>query len=288
MLARGTLEFARHEVGLLRVPGRLVRAPEAALNRVGRAARALAGAARPAPAPTPLNRSISPERHLGLLARPIDDLLTVKRAFGVTFNDVVLAACAGAIRELSHTRDEAPIRLKAMVPVNVRAGSAGELGNRISFMFVDLPCDEPDPVRRLRDVHAATRERKEAGAAQGGSDVMDWLSFAPSPIRRLASGLVASPRAFNLVVSNIPGPREPLYMRGCALAEAYPVVPITDQHTLAIGLTTVGDGAFFGLYCDQRTERDIARLGPALDRAIDELCDLARDPVGRVRAPVGG
>ena len=288
MLTRGTFELWRHQLELLRVPGRLVRAPGAALNRFGRAARALAGAARPAPAPTPLNRSISPERHLGLLARPIGDLLAVKRAFGVTFNDVVLAACAGAIRELMRARGEAPIRLKAMVPVNVRAGSAGELGNRISFMFVDLPCDEPDPIRRLREVHGATRERKEAGEAQGGSDLMDWLGFVPSPIRRLASGMVASPRAFNLVVSNIPGPSEPLYMRGCELVEAYPVVPIPDEHTLSIGLTTVGDNAFFGLYCDQRTEQDITRLGASLERGMDELCDLAQDPVGRVPVPVGG
>jgi hypothetical protein len=155
-------------------------------------------------------------------------------------------------------------------------------------MFVDLPCDEPDPARRLRDVHAATRERKDAGDAQGGSDVMEWLGFAPSPIRRLASGLVASPRAFNLVVSNIPGPPEPLYMRGCEMVEAYPVVPITDEHTLAIGLTTVGDQAFFGLYCDRSREQEIGRIATSLERAMDELCDLARDPVGRAPVPVGG
>ncbi len=288
LLAGGTLDFGRRQLDLLRVPERLVRAPDRALGRLSRAARALADAARPAPARTPLNREISPRRHLRLVARPIDDLVAVKRAFGVTLNDVVLAVCAAATRDLLREHREAPIRLKAMVPVNVRTGGADELGNRISFMFVDLPCDEPDPIRRLRDVHAATRERKEAGEAEGGSDVMQWLGFVPSPVRRLASGLIASPRAFNLVVSNIPGPREPLYMRGCALAEAYPVVPITDEHTLSIGLTTVGDEAFFGLYCDQRREPEIGRLATSLERSIDELCDLAADPVERVRVPVGG
>jgi WS/DGAT C-terminal domain len=77
-------------------------------------------------------------------------------------------------------------------------------------------------------------------------------------------------------------------MRGCALAEAYPVVPITDEHTLSIGLTTVGDNAFFGLYCDQRRERDVAQLAAGLERAIDELCDLARHPVERAPVPVAG
>ncbi len=288
LLARGTLEFGRHQLELLRVPGRLVRAPETALNRVGRATRALADAARPAPARTALNRAISPLRHLGLVSRPIEDLLEVKRAFDVTLNDVVLAASAGATRDLLHAHGERAVRLKTMVPVNVRSGTADELGNQISFMFIDLPCDEPDPVRRLRDIHAATAQRKLSGEAQGGHDVMRLLSFVPSPLRRLASGLVASPRAFNLVVSNIPGPRGALYMRGCRLLEAYPVVPITDEHTLSIGLTTVGDQAFFGLYGDGRSERDLTRLAASLERRIDELQELARAPAGRVPVPVPG
>jgi WS/DGAT/MGAT family acyltransferase len=287
LIAGGMLDFLRHQLELVRVPGEVVRAPGSALSRLGRAGRALADAARPAPARTALNRAISPLRHLGLVARPIEDLLEIKRAFDVTLNDVVLAASAGATRDLLHAHGEQAVRLKTMVPVNVRSGTADELGNEISFMFVDLPCDEPDPVRRLRQVHAATAECKEAGEAQGGSDVMRLLSFAPSPLRRLASGMVASPRAFNLVVSNIPGPREPLYMHGCRLLEAYPVVPITDEHTLSIGLTTVGDQAFFGLYGDRRCERDLTRLAASLERTIDELQAHARAPAARVRVPVG-
>jgi WS/DGAT/MGAT family acyltransferase len=288
VLARGTFEFGRHQLGLLRVPSRLLRAPGRALSGLQRATGALADATRPAPAGTPLNREISPERHLGRLMRPMADLIAIKRAFGVTVNDVVLAACSTATRDLFRAHHETPIRLKTMVPVNVRTGDATDLGNRISFMFVDLPCDEPDPIRRLRDIHASTRRRKEEEQPRGGSDLMDWLGFVPSPLRRLASGLVASPRAFNLVVSNIPGPPDPLYMRGCELVEAYPVVPIPDEHTVSIGLTTVGDRAFFGVYGDRRTEPDLTRLGAGLDRAIDELLDLARDPVERVPVPVGG
>ena len=77
------------------------------------------GAARPAS--SSLNPPISPLRQLGLLARPIEDLLEIKRAFGVKLNDVVLAVCAGAVRELLRGRGERPIRLKSMVPVNVRS-----------------------------------------------------------------------------------------------------------------------------------------------------------------------
>jgi diacylglycerol O-acyltransferase len=80
------------------------------------------------------------------------------------------------------------------------------------------------------------------------------------------------------VVSNIPGPREPLYMRGCRLAEAYPVVPIADRHALSIGVTTLGDGAFFGLYADRQSLPDVDSLAAAIDDAIDELVSVAARP----------
>ena len=121
----------------------------------------------------------------------------------------------------------------------------------------------------------ATSERKRNREPEGADDVMRSLGFAPGPVQRLASRLAASPRAFNLTVSNIPGPREPLYMLGCELAEAYPVVPIADRHALSIGVTTVGDGAYFGLYADPELLPQGDSLAAAIDRSIDGLTDAA-------------
>ena len=88
----------------------------------------------------------------------------MKEAFGTKLNDVILAASAGAVRSYLRRRGDTPIPLKTMVPVNVReASEAASLGNRISFIFVDLPCDEPDPERRLLRIHAETSARKRAG-----------------------------------------------------------------------------------------------------------------------------
>jgi diacylglycerol O-acyltransferase len=115
------------------------------------------------------------------------------------------------------------------------------------------------------------------------------MTFTPPPIQRLVSRLIASPRTFNLTVSNIPGPSKPLYMRGCRLAEAYPVVPIADRHALSIGVTTVGEGAFFGLYADRETLPDVNELAGCIDTSIDELLalsDTAPAPA-EVCAPVG-
>lgn len=281
LIAGAIADFVRTELDLAVLPARVARSPERAFRffeRAQRAARALADAARPAePAPA-FNEPISPLRHLGLLGRPMKELGRIKDGFGVKLNDVVLAVSAGGVRRFLQDRGQDPIRLKAMVPVSVREpDESGELGNRISYIFVDLPCDEPDPIRRLRDVYAATSERKEIGEPEGADTVMRSISFTPAPVQRLVSHLVASPRTFNLVVSNIPGPSEPLYMRGCLLAEAYPVVPIADRHSLSIGFTTVRDECFFGLYADQETLPDVDELAADIDASIDELLELSED-----------
>jgi WS/DGAT/MGAT family acyltransferase len=273
-IAGAVADAARRPLDLAAIPARIAGSPSRALGLAGRsqrAARALFDAARPAQGSS-LNGPISPARHLARLERPIDDLVRIKRAFGVKLNDVVLAVCAGGVRELLRDHGERPIRLKAMVPVNVRRSeSSGELGNRISFMFIDLPCDEPDALRRLREIHMATWERKRARQPEGGADVVRSLGLVPGPLQRLVSRLIASPRAFNLTVSNIPGPREPLYMLGCPLVEAYPVVPIADRHAVSIGVTTVGEGAYFGLYACPECLPDADALAATIDRSIDEL-----------------
>jgi len=272
MFAGGVRDRITDELGLVRVPARLARSPRQLAEETQRAARALVHSFSP-PAPSSmLNRPISPLRHLALAKRPLDDLKQVKSRFRTTVNDVVLAATSGGVRQFLQQHGERPRRLKTMVPVNLRdIEKADDLGNRISFLFVDLPCDEPDPIRRLLDIHMAMSDRKRAGEPQGGDSVLQALSYAPHRLQKLASRLVSSPRAFNLTVSNIPGPREPLYMKGCELEEAYPVVPIADQHAVSIGITTIKDGAFFGVYADRETLPDAELLAENIQESIEEL-----------------
>jgi diacylglycerol O-acyltransferase / wax synthase len=159
--------------------------------------------------------------------------------------------------------------------VSVRSEDGGsEFGNQISFVFVDLPCDEPDPLRRLLEVKEEVATRKRGGQPEGADRVLKAFGYAPRTVQRVLSHLVASPRAFNLVVSNIPGPREPLYMLGCELEEVYPVVPIADRHALAIGVTTIKDEAFFGIYADRESLPDADKLAECLDQSAEELLAL--------------
>jgi hypothetical protein len=159
-----------------------------------------------------------------------------------------------------------------MVPVSVRNGDpASALGNRISFVFIELPCDEPAPARRLAAVKAAMAERKQGGEPEGAQAMLDAIEYAPRTLQRVVSHATASARAFNLVVSNIPGPPQSVYMLGCELEEVYPVVPLADRHAVSIGFTTVGDEAFFGVYADRATLPDSDALATAIASALDEL-----------------
>jgi WS/DGAT/MGAT family acyltransferase len=266
-------DFLRDQVGLATRVARLARSPRriAGLPRDALALTRTLDHTVASLAPRSMfNRESSPARHLASVKRPLDDLREIKSRFGTTVNDVLLAASAGAIRRYLAEHHEQLAPLKTMVPVSVRVGDE-ELGNRISFMFVSLPCDEPDPVRRLERVNAVTSERKQDHEPEELDSVLQAASHLPRPLQTLLSRVMASPRAFNLVVSNIPGPRERLWMLGCELQESYPIVPLAEGHALSIGMTTVGEDACFGLYADRETLPDADRLAAHLGEAIDEL-----------------
>ena len=95
-------------------------------------------------------------------------------------------------------------------------------------------------------------EREQGGEPQGAGTMLTALGYTPRPLQHAISRMMARPQAFNLVVSNIPGPQQPLYMLGCELDEVYPIVPIADRHGVSIGMTTVNNRAFFGIFADPR------------------------------------
>jgi WS/DGAT/MGAT family acyltransferase len=282
-LARGVVDRAVEEASLVQLPARIAGSPARIAGAVADTRRAALAVADSFASPARPSRALNPDnsslRHLGRLSRPIEDLKRIRTHFGTTLNDVVLAVSAGGVRSFLDKRGEDTDRLRAMVPAATRdAGAAGALGNSISFMFMDLPMGETDPARRLEAIHAATRARKENGQPQGGATVLGALGYAPRLVQRVLTRLVSSPRTFNLVVSNIPGPREPLWMLGCLLRESYPVVPLADKHALAIGVTSIRDGLCFGLYADRKTLPDVDRLAVYIDAEIDALLALCPTP----------
>jgi diacylglycerol O-acyltransferase len=271
LVTEGALARVTQMAALARKAPALIRRPSRAIAGAFRAARAAHSSLNPARR-APLNAPISPRRHLARACRGLDDLRDIKRNHGGTVNDVVLAAAAGGLRRFLLDRGETPKPLKAMVPVSVRAqGAAGDLGNRISFVFVKLPCDEPDALRRLEGVQASMGRRKAGGEPEGADFLLEAVEYAPRTIQHAIARVAASARAFNVVVSNIPGPALPLYMCGCRLEEAYPVVPLADDHGVSIGMTTVAGAACFGVYADAETLPDADALAAAIADSVDEL-----------------
>jgi hypothetical protein len=159
-----------------------------------------------------------------------------------------------------------------MVPVSVRsADQAQEGGNRITFAFVDLPVAERDPGRALARVREQTTELKESGRVAGSDILLRSLGALPEPLQTTAARLAASPRLYNLTISNVPGPRVPLYAAGARVRSIYPVIPIPDRHALAIGILTYDDAAHFAAYADPVALPVVSRLPMLLADSIEEL-----------------
>jgi WS/DGAT/MGAT family acyltransferase len=277
LVAEGVAARLTQMAGLARmVPGAVTR-PASAVATAVRALRAVRTSLGPARRAA-LNAPISPQRHLARARRPLDDLRAIKEQQGGTVNDVVLAAAAGGLRRFMIDSGEKPAPLKAMVPVSVRdPGAEGDLGNRISFVFVPLPCDEPDPFMRLERIKAAMGRRKAGGEPEGADVLLDALQYAPRTVQHVIAHAAASARTFNVTVSNIPGPPMPLYMCGCRLEEVYPVVPLAENHGVSIGMTTVEGDACFGVYADAATLPDADALADALAESVDELARVPAD-----------
>jgi WS/DGAT/MGAT family acyltransferase len=273
ILARGVRDLLGQQLEVLQWPLRAASAPGPAARQTAvgalRAIRALDQLLRPAPASV-LNAELSSLRRLAWAQRPLEDLRTIRRAYGTTINDVILAAVAGGIRTYLLRRGEDPGALKAMVPVNVRSPE-DVLGNHISFAFAELPCDDPDPLGRLYQVHASMSRCKREGEPEGSDLVLKAASHTPVTVQQALSRLIASPRAFNLVVSNVPGPTVPMYILGCQLQAVYPMVPLADHHAVSVGMVTIHDQACFGIYADRQALPDVHLLAQDIDDAVTEL-----------------
>jgi WS/DGAT/MGAT family acyltransferase len=244
---------------------------------------ALNTARRLAPA-SPLNVDIGEQRRYGMAKTDLDDYKRVRKTYGGTVNDVVLATVAGALREFLLMRGE-PVTtattLRAMVPVSVRSDDQqGALGNRVSSYFVDLPVGEPNPVVRLHQISYAMKAHKDAGQSVGADAIIAISGYAPPTIHAAAARLASSMtrRLFNLVVTNVPGPQFPLYAAGARMLEMYPVVPLAKGQGVCVGLTSYNGGVYYGLNADRDAMPDIDVFASCIEESLAELVEGAKRP----------
>jgi WS/DGAT/MGAT family acyltransferase len=222
---------------------------------------------------SPLDRPIGAGRELALAAAPLAELRRIghSRPSPATVNDVLLAAVAGALRRWLGESERLPA-LRAQVPVSLhhRDPEPGELGNRDSFLNVDLPLDEPDPLARLDRISAETGERKRLGDADELYDLfhaLGRLHHLGPLIERLAGG----PREFSLSISNVPGPSGPISVAGRAVERLGTVAEPAMRHALRISAISCAGTVTISACTDPEALPGVARLAGALEQSFAEL-----------------
>lgn len=245
---------------------------------------------RPPPLPpmraprTPWNRAITPHRRFAFTSVSLDEAKQVRRAFGCTFNDVVMALCSSTLRRYLLDRGVLPAEpLVAMVPVSIRTGAETDTySNRVSALLCSLATDLDDPVERLRTIQGAMSSAKEMHAAMPAETLADFTQFAPPAIAaramRMASRVRIADRMnppFNVVISNVPGPNIPLYSAGALLKSFYPVSMVTDGQGLNMTVQSYNGDLDFGFIACRELVPDVWDLTDYLHEAMAELSKAA-------------
>ncbi|CAN5574243.1 wax ester/triacylglycerol synthase family O-acyltransferase [soil metagenome] len=294
LLMDSLIERAVEPAELVRSARAAVRVPQQAAERVGQVARTVLDLAQSTPT-APWNVPVTPHRRFEPVRVELERAKVLRRSAaargadleGTTLNDVILTACAGAMRTYLQERgDAAPDGLvyRAMVPVSVRDVSEEmALGNRVSMMVADLPVGEPDAVERLRFVHAHMASRKDMGEAVGANAIMGATGYAPPTLLALGSRLAVRAMPLNTVITNVPGPQFPLYCMGSRMLEAFPYVCVVDGMAMIMAVISYDGMLEFGLSGDRSAVPDLHALAEAVETAFDDL-DAAFAPAPKAKA----
>lgn len=227
------------------------------------------------------NGPLSAQRSVAFARVPVSAVKTIRKAFGASANEVVLAICAGALRSYLETRGELPLApLIAACPIATRA--RGQTGNRVSAMVTSLATNLESPADRLRTIRAVTRNAKQEHDALGGDLIRSWAELMTPGLVTTVAKVYSKYRLsefhrpiFNLMVSNVPGPRVPIYLAGAKLVGAYPLGPISEGAGLNITVMTYTDHVDFGFITSPALVDDIDQLAELIPAAAQELMEAA-------------
>jgi diacylglycerol O-acyltransferase len=235
---------------------------------------------------TPFNGSLTPHRSFATATLSLADLKEAKTALGVTLNDIVLAMVAGSLRTWLDKRGALPDRaLVAGVPVSTDDPDAIKRlgGNKVSNMFTTLATNVEDPIERLRAIHDVTSAAKEMHNILGADMLADWSEYTPPRpyawfMRQYSRfGLAEKHRPpINLVVSNVPGPREPLYVAGARMEGIYSVGPILEGIGLNVTVWSYCDQLNVGVIACREHIADPHEITDGMADALEELLAIGR------------
>jgi WS/DGAT/MGAT family acyltransferase len=231
----------------------------------------------PVALPYPFNGPVGERRALATADLRLEDAIAIKRRLGGSVDDVVLASVALAVgahlERAGWQRDG--LRLRTLVPVSTVGGAGGGFGNRVTATFLDLPMDLA-PMQCLHEIAAAKALHRSWHEPLGLYAALLAAGRAPAALAGPMTCLVGSLPFANLIVSDIPGPREPLSLLGVPMLRAYPLMPLAPTIGLAIAVVTIAGAMGVGVTTDPDLVPDGDELARGIKEAFAELLRTAR------------
>jgi diacylglycerol O-acyltransferase / wax synthase len=221
---------------------------------------------------TSLPRHVGPRRRLAVVRRPLEELKGTGHALDVTVNDLLLGAVTGGLRRLLTARGDDLAALTVRTSIPAATGAAGQTSG---ILLVDLPVAEPDPLRALTLIHAATTASKQR-LYEGAASVTEVMHL-PSPVARLG---VRWMRRFggtrvNLFVTDVPGPTTPLWLAGARLVEAVPVAPLVQHVGLCVAALSYAGELAVSVHADGSVT-ELHLFAEGMSASLDAFREAAR------------
>lgn len=236
-----------------------------------------------------LNGRIKAPRRFATQQYSLSRLKDLAKTADCTLNDIVLELCAASLRRFLKEANALPKQpLTAGIPVSVRPADDDGGGNAISFIFATLATDIADPRQRLEAIKASTGRAKEHLQQLPASAIAQYTMVMMAPyILSLITGAGGRTRPmFNVTISNVPGPKDYLYLRGARMEAAYPVSLVTHGQALNITCQSYADSLNFGITGCRDTVPHMQRLAVYMGEALEDLEAAVSANKGRKRVSI--
>jgi len=226
----------------------------------------------------PFNGHVGPDRSYGGVSLQMSALKSIKNQLGSSVDDVVLAIVAAGLRRYLHDigYPHVPHALRAMVPVSTRPpGQAVTVGNGVTAMFVDLPLDSDDLPGLVRRIAMKKSTLRNSHAAAGGSMLVEAAGILPNFLHSLVLGVAGSVPFANLVVSDVPGPPDPVFVLGRRMQVCYPMMPLATSVGLSIAMMSIGGVMGVGVTADPGLVPDAQRIATSIEGMAPRVAEHA-------------
>jgi WS/DGAT/MGAT family acyltransferase len=221
-----------------------------------------------------INGRVRPARRFATQKYSLENIKQLATATDSSLNDIVLYLCSTAMRNFLIEHDSLPEKpLTSGIPVNIRPADDTGTGTAISFIIADLATNEADPLKRLEIIKQSTKVAKDHLQSMPRSALMQYTLFMMAPYTlQLLSGLGGRMRpAFNVTISNVPGPSKPLFYNGCELEAMYPVSLIAHGGALNITCLSYNGALNFGYTGCRDTLPSMQNIAVLSGEALEEL-----------------